>query len=100
MEVTEIISYFVNIDTNMIEISFRINDDTDDFFRIACFDFKTAEEYGLNFDHEDYDYYSEDFEDMDFEEDEEIKIDKSELISFLNEFYEINPEQLPESEPY
>lgn len=100
MEIKEILSYFVNIDTNMIEISFRIDKDGDDVFRSSSIDFKTAEEYGLDFGHEDYDYYSEEFEDMDIEEDEEIKVEISELISFLNEYYEINPDDLPESELY
>lgn len=102
MEVTELLSYFVNFDKNILEVSFRIEEDSDDVFRGAEIDFDTAEEYGLIFENDGYEFYPDEFDDMDLDEDkdEDIILDSSELISFLNEYYESNPNELPESELY
>jgi hypothetical protein len=59
MEIKEIISYYLNGDTNIIEVSFRT-----------------------------------------IEDEETIELDEDELIVFLNEYYLINPSQLPKSEFY
>ena len=102
MEVGEIVSYFVNTDTSMIEVSFRFEDDEDDVVRNDSIEFSVAEFYGLDLSETDLDYYPEDFEDDydDDDTDDEIKIKESELISFLNEYYEVNPDKLPETELY
>jgi hypothetical protein len=102
MEVGEIVSYFVNTDTNMIEVSFKFEDDEDDVVRNDSIEFSVAEFYGLDLSETDLDYYPEDFEDDygDDDTDDEIKIKESELISFLNEYYEVNPDKLPDTELY
>ena len=60
---------------------------------------KFIEEYFLNED-ESFDFFV--FEDEEEEEDyildEEVPIDESELIVFLNEYYTVNPDNVPKSE--
>jgi hypothetical protein len=53
MEIKEIVSYFLNAESNILEVSFRTIGDSDDV-----------------------------------------------LISFLNEYYEVNPKSLPKPEYY
>ena len=100
MEITELLSHFVNFDKNILEVSFRTQDDSEDVFRNAEIDFDVAEEYGLIFENDDYEFYSDEFDDSELDEDEELDLDSSELISFLNEYYESNPDKLPNPELY
>jgi hypothetical protein len=46
MEIKEIISYFLNTDSNILEVSFRTIDDDDDVLRNDQIDYTLAEEYG------------------------------------------------------
>lgn len=101
MEITELLSCFVNFDKNIIEVSFRIEEDSEDVFRSAEIDFDIAEEFGLIFENDDYDFYSDELDDVELDEvSDEVQIDSYEVISFLNEYYEINPDELPEPELY
>jgi hypothetical protein len=102
MEINEIVSYFVNTERNMIEVSFRLDTDEEDVVRNDSIEFSIAEDYGLDMSETDLDYYSENFEDELENEigEEEIKINETDLISFLNEYYEINIDKLPETELY
>lgn len=101
MEITELLSCFVNFDKNIIEVSFRIEEDSEDVFRSAEIDFDIAEEFGLIFENDDYDFYSDELDDVELDEvNDEVQIDSYEVISFLNEYYEINPDELPEPELY
>ena len=65
-------------------------------------DYTIVEEYGFDLVTESFDFFGDD--DDDFEggifEDEKIELDEDELIVFLNEYYMINPSQLPKSEFY
>lgn len=102
MEIKEIISYYLNGDTNIIEVSFRTIDDEEDVLRNDTIDYTIVEEYGFDLVTESFDFFGDD--DDDFEvgifEDEKIELDEDELIVFLNEYYMINPSQLPKSEFY
>ena len=101
MEINEIVSYFVNTERNMIEVSFRLDTDEEDVVRNDSIEFSIAEDYGLDITETDLDYFSENFEDEPENEiEEEIKINETDLISFLNEYYEINIDKLPETELY
>jgi hypothetical protein len=101
MEIKEIISYYLNGDTNIIEVSFRTIDDEEDVLRNDTIDYTIVEEYGFDLVTESFDFFGDDDE---FEEDifeqEKIELDEDELIIFLNEYYMINPNQLPKSEFY
>ena len=101
MEIKEIISYYLNGDTNIIEVSFRTIDDEEDVVRNDTIDYTIVEEYGFDLVTESFDFFGddEDYEGGIFEE-EIIELDEDELIVFLNEYYLINPSQLPKSEFY
>jgi hypothetical protein len=101
MEIKEIISYYLNGDTNIIEVSFRTIDDEEDVLRNDTIDYTIVEEYGFDLVTESFDFFGddEDFEGGLFEE-ETIELDEDELLTFLNEYYMINPSQLPKSELY
>jgi beta-glucosidase len=50
---------------------------------------------------EDFGFYNDEFEDEeDYYEDPKIELDEEVLISFLNEYYEVNPKLLPKTEYY
>jgi hypothetical protein len=101
MEIKEIISYYLNGDTNIIEVSFRTIDDEEDVLRNDTIDYTIVEEYGFDLVTESFDFFDDDddFEENVFEQ-ETIELDEDELIVFLNEYYLINPSQLPKSEFY
>lgn len=101
MEIKEIISYYLNSDTNIIEVSFRTIDDEEDVLRNDTIDNDIVEEYGFDLVMESFDFFGDDdeFEDNVFEQ-EKIELDEDELIIFLNEYYMVNPSQLPKSEFY
>lgn len=101
MEIKEIISYYLNGDTNIIEVSFRTIDDEEDVLRNDTIDYNIVEEYGFDLITESFDFFGDD-DDIEggiFEE-ETIELDEDELVIFLNEYYMINPSQLPKSEFY
>ena len=101
MEIKEIISYYLNGDTDIIEVSFRTIDDEEDVLRNDTIDYTIVEEYGFDLVTESFDFFGDDddYEGGIFEE-ETIELDEDELIVFLNEYYLINPSQLPKSEFY
>jgi hypothetical protein len=101
MEIKEIISYYLNGDTNIIEVSFRTIEDEEDVLRNDTIDYTIVEEYGFDLVTESFEFFDDDddFEGGIFEE-ETIELDEDELIVFLNEYYLINPSQLPKSEFY
>jgi hypothetical protein len=97
MEIKEIVSYFLNADSNILEVSFRTIDDEDDVLRTDNIDYSVTEEYGFVLESDTFGFYDSEFDDEEdlFEEDSKIELDEDELISFLNEYYEINPKSLP-----
>lgn len=102
MEIKEIISHYLNSDTNIIEVSFRTIEDEDDVLRNDTIDYAIVEEYGFDLITESFDFFG--IEDEEFEggifEEEVIELDEDELLIFLNEYYMVNPLQLPKSEFY
>jgi hypothetical protein len=102
MEIKEIISYYLNGETNMIEVSFRTIDDEEDVLRNDTIDYSIVEEYGFDLVSESFDFFGDDEDDFEpnIYEEEKIELDEDELIVFLNEYYMINPIQLPKSEFY
>jgi hypothetical protein len=102
MEIKEIVSYFLNAESNILEIFFRTIDDEDDVLRTDNIDYSITEEYGFVLESDTFGFYDSEFEDEEdlFEEESKIELDEDELISFLNEYYEINPKSLPKPELY
>lgn len=100
MEIKEIISYFLNTDTNVLDVSFRITEDSDEVLRNDSIDYTNVEAYGFDLISESFDFFDEDFKDDEIFEEDKIELDEDELIIFLNEYYTVNPSSLPKSEFY
>jgi hypothetical protein len=99
MEIKEIVSYFLNPTSNILEVTFRTIDDEDDSIRTDNIDYSIVEEYGFSVETE-YDITEEMDEDELWEKNYIVELDEEELTSFLNEYYEVNPTSLPKSELY
>jgi hypothetical protein len=99
MEIAEIISYRVDLKSNILDVSFRLMEDDDETVREDRIDFSDAEEYGYDLLTEDIDVFEGFFTDEDdYEEenyDDDAVLDEDELLSFLNEYYTVNPKNLP-----
>lgn len=101
MEIKEIVSYFLNTDSNILEVSFRLIEDEDDVIRTDNIDYTIVEDYGFDLVTESFDFFDDEFEDEnDFPSEDKIELDEDELITFLNEYYTINSDSLPETEFY
>lgn len=102
MEIKEIVSYFLNAESNILEVSFRTIDDEDDVLRTDNIDYSVTEEYGFVLESDTFGFYDSEFDEEEdlFEDESKIELDEDELISFLNEYYEINPKSLPKAELY
>lgn len=106
MEISEILNYNINIKSNILDVSFRTIDDAEDEQRTDKIDYSLVEEYGHDITTGDFNFFEdidddddyEDESDYDFEED--ITVDEEELISFLNEYYLVNPENIPKPTIY
>lgn len=99
MEIKEIVSYYMNSESNILEVSFRTIDDSDEVLRNDTIDYAIVEEYGFDLITESFDFFDEEFDD-DIEEEEEVELDEDELTNFLNEYYTLNSDKLPKSELY
>lgn len=102
MEIKEIVSYFLSAESNILEVSFRTIDDEDDVLRTDNIDYSVTEEYGFVLESDAFGFYDSEFDEEEdlFKEESKIELDEDELISFLNEYYEINPKSLPKAELY
>lgn len=99
MEIKEIVSYFMNSDSNIMEVSFRTIEDNEEVIRVDQIDYSIVEEYGFDLVTESFDFFDED-EDNTFIDEDKVELDEDELITFLNEYYTIHPESLPSAEFY
>jgi hypothetical protein len=99
MEIVEIVSSFLNPTSNIMEVSFRTMDDNDDVIRTDNINYNISKEYGYELMSESFDFFDDEFEDEDVDN-EKFELDEDELISFLNEYYEVNPKNLPSAEVY
>lgn len=101
MEIKEVLNYYLNKDNNLLEVTFRTIDDSEDLIRVDNIDYSLVEEYGYELESESFDFFGVD-DDEGYEDDirEDLELDETELINFLNEYYTVNPKSLPTSEPY
>lgn len=100
MEIKEIVSYFLNSDSNILDVSFRTIEDDEEVMRTDSIDYNIVEDYGFDLVTESFDFFDDDFEDDEILSMDKVELDEDELIVFLNEYYTINPEALPKSEFY
>jgi hypothetical protein len=101
MEIKEIVTYYLNAESNILEVSFRSISDREEVLRTDNIDYSITEEYGYTLESDNFNLYDDEFdEEEDYYEDPKIELDVDELISFLNEYYEVNPKSIPKSEYY
>jgi TATA-binding protein-associated factor Taf7 len=102
MEIKEVLNYYLNKDNNLLEVSFRTIEDSEELVRVDNIDYSFVEEYGYELESESFDFFGVQEEDDEFinEEDLDLELDESELLNFLNEYYTVNPNSLPSSQPY
>jgi hypothetical protein len=100
MEIKEIVSYFLNTDANILEVSFRTIEDNEDVLRTDNIDYTFVQDYGFDLVTESFDFFDDEFEDLEEGESEKIELDEDELVIFLNEYYTINPQDLPKADFY
>jgi hypothetical protein len=84
-----------------LDVTFRTIEDSDDVQRVDRIDYSDVEEYGYDILSQDFDIFG-DFEDdeeleNDYYSDNDFEIDEEELITFLNEYYMVNPSSLPKA---
>ena len=99
MEIKEIVSYYFNNEANLVDVSFRTIEDEEDVVRVDTIDYSVIESYGFDLITESFDFFDDDLEDDSFEE-TKIELDEDILISFLNEYYIVNPDSIPDVEFY
>ncbi len=98
MEIKEIVTYFLNSDSNILDVSFRTIEDGEDVLRSDSIDYNIVEDYGFELVTENFDFFDDEFEDEEFANEEKVELDLEELIIFLNEYYTVNPDSLPEAD--
>ena len=99
MEVSEILNYYVNRDNNVIEVEFRFMSDDEDVVREDIIEYAYLSEFGYQTE-QLYDPPTEWDDDFDYvfgEEDDEY-ISEDDMVSFLNEYYVLYPEKIPNTE--
>lgn len=99
MEIKEVVSYYLNSDSNILEVSFRTIDDAEDVLRSDNIDYTIIADYGFQLETESFDFFDEEFEDDEVVQ-ESIELDVDELITFLNEYYTINSHMIPAPDFY
>ena len=100
MEIKEIVEYFVNTETNILEVSFRTIDDGEDEVRVDNIDYSIVSEYGYDLETESFDFFDDEDDDNSYDDEEKIELDVDDLVSFLNEYYTLNESSIPKSVPY
>lgn len=101
MEITELVSFYLNDNSKTLEVTFRTTSDSEEEIRESKINFEEIEEFGYDFVDYDNDYTSllgEDYEENIDDDFEDIYVDEQEIISFLNEYYTLYPSKLPSSE--
>lgn len=101
MEVVEIISYYIHEEAKSIEVSFRLSYDSEDEVRSDVLSIEESKEMGFDLIQKDVDFLvNEEEDDYSFVEDffDIETLDEEVLITYLNEYYIVNPDRLPESE--
>ena len=100
MEIREIISFYVNTANEVLEVDFRLIDDDDSHVRTDKIELSELQDFGLQINHEHLDMMDdimEDYDDLDDEEEPIEELDRDELLSFLTEYYTVNPDKLPDA---
>jgi hypothetical protein len=98
MEIQELIFFYLHETTNTLEVQFRMSIDSDDELRTDFININEASDFGYELIMEDYDLQNDEDDDEEYYWLESPTVDEDILLSFLNEFYVINPDKLPKPE--
>ena len=98
MEIREVVSYHFNNVTENLEINFKTIDDDDSVFRVDKIEFNEIDSFGFTFHKDSSDFFDEEENDDDLDLFGDDGYDEEELKSFLNEYYLVFPERLPDIE--
>lgn len=98
MEIKEILTYFLNSESGILEVTFRTIEDNDEVLRNDSINYSVVEDYGFQLETETLDFFDDEFDDELTEE--KIELDEEELVIFLNEYYTINEHLIPRPEFY
>ena len=102
MEIKDLESFYINESSQTLDVTFRILSDNDDEIRADQIDLSETKTFGYNFSKDDTDdlWDEDDGEDYFDTYGEEFDMDEEEMMSFLNEYYLIYPNRLPEAQLY
>jgi hypothetical protein len=102
MEIKELESFYVNEASQTLDVTFRILSDSDDEIRTDQITLEEVRTFGYNINEKVDDFYDDDDEDdvYLFGDIDDEDLDEQEIISFLNEYYLIYPDNLPDAELY
>lgn len=96
MEIKEIVSYYIHEKSRTLEVSFTLMVDSEDEVRNDIISISEAEDFGYKLIQDDFDIFEE--EDFEIEDDDFESVDEEILMSYLNEYYVVNPDRLPSPE--
>lgn len=100
MEVKDLVSFYLNETTKKLDVTFRMSSDSDDEIRTDSINFDEIKEYGFDFIPEEIEDYNELIEEEYFDDEifdsSELFVEEQEIINFLNEYYLVSPDRLPE----
>jgi hypothetical protein len=100
MEIKELESFYVNETSQTLDVTFRILSDSEDEIRTDQITLEEMKTFGYNIPENVDDFYDEDDDDIYLFGDMGEDLDEQEVILFLNEYYLIYPDNLPEAELY
>lgn len=102
MEIKDLESFYVNETSQTLDVTFRILSDSDDEIRTDQITLEEVRTFGYNIAENVDDFYEEEDEDdiYLFGDIDEEDLDEQEVMSFLNEYYLIYPNKLPDAELY
>jgi hypothetical protein len=101
MEIKELESFYINEASQTLDVTFRILSDNEDEIRTDQIDLTESKTFGYDLTNQpSSDFFDdEEYEDI-FDDDDETELDEEEIISFLNEYYLIYPDKLPNTQLY
>lgn len=99
MEIVEIISNYINKDNNVVEVEFRLMGDNDDVARVDTIEFEYLQSFGYGGSFITLDIFEDEDDEWDLEfDDNDFFISEEDLISFLNEYYLVYEDRLPDAD--
>lgn len=99
MEIIEIISNFINKDNNVVEVEFRLMGDDDGVARVDTIEFEYLQNFGYGNNFITLDIFEDEDDEWDLEfDDDDFFISEEDLISFLNEYYLVYEDRLPDAD--